>query len=111
MGKTTTNSTTKAILQWLNYNGFRAYSVYNGAVYSAKRESYLRNPNKLKGIPDICGYRFSDGKALFVEIKTGKDRVSPEQLIFHTDAKKAECIVLVCKSTDDFMEQIKPYIK
>lgn len=103
---TTTNATTRAIIDYLNMNGFVAYRNNNGAVYSVKRNCFLKNPLHKAGIPDICGYRKSDGRALFVEIKTGKDKLSLEQADFMRDAKKSGCIAFITGSTENAIARI-----
>jgi len=100
-----TSATTNSILMFLNNSGYKAWAVYNGAVYSIKRNNFLKNPNKLKGVPDINGYRKSDGKAIYIEIKTGKDRLSESQDYFLTEANKAGCITMIVKNYDDFEKQ------
>lgn len=112
MGKTGTNQTTKGIIDFLNCSGFCVWKTYNGAVYSVKRESYLKDPNKLKGIADIVGFSLRDKKAthIEVEVKTGKDFLKPAQILHLKYVKEAGGIALVVKTLDDFMEQIKPYI-
>ena len=104
---TRTNATTKAILIYLNTSGFKAWRTYNGGVYDLKRKSFRKNPSTLLGIPDICGYNKKTGISIFVEIKTGKDRLSYEQDIFLVEAKKAGCIAIVAKNFDHFLEQFK----
>lgn len=107
---TTTNGLTTAILTYLNYNGFVAYRNNNGAVYSVKRKTFLKNPNHKKGIPDICGYRKRDGKALFIEIKTNKDKMSESQLNFMELAVMGGCVALVAKDFNQFEIDIKYFL-
>ena len=103
---TTTNATTKAIIRYLLLTGkYKAWRNNNGAIFDRKRNCFRKNPSALLGIADICGYRKSDGKAIYVEIKTGKDKLSPEQILFLEDARKANCIVFEVKDFDDFQKQ------
>lgn len=105
-----TNSLTQSIVELLCLNGFVAWSQYNGAVYSKKRDSYLKNPNKKKGVPDICGFRKRDGKAVYVEVKYGRDEMSAYQKMFEEEALKAGCIHIVAKTLDQFKADIQPYM-
>jgi len=102
---TKTNSLTQAVLKLLNYNGFRAWRTGNHAVYSVKRKSFMKNPSRLLGIPDICGYR-KDGKAIFVEVKTGKDKLSEAQKHFLSEAEKAGCIVIVAENIEQVQNRL-----
>jgi len=95
-----TNSLTQAILHLLNASGFRAWRTGNHAVYSVKRKSFMKNPSRLLGIPDVSGYRKKDGKAIYVEVKTGKDKLSEAQKHFLSEAQKAGCIVIVAENIE-----------
>lgn len=64
---------------------------------------FNKNPHGIKGIPDICGYRRSDGKAIYIEVKVGKDFLRPDQKSFLQDAEKAGCLVFVAKDFDSFL--------
>src|SRR3990172_1963 len=101
-----TNFLTQAILRLLNVSGFRAWRTGNHAVYSVKRKSFMKNPSRLLGIPDICGYRKKDGKAIFVEVKTGKDKLSEAQKYFLSEAQKAGCIVIVAENIQQVQNEL-----
>jgi hypothetical protein len=103
---TTTNSTTQAILHYLNYTGYVAWRNNNGAIYDVKRQAYRKNPTTKHGVPDIIGFRKADGVALFVEVKTGRDKLSQAQQVFIEQAKDAGCIALVVKSYDELISKI-----
>lgn len=102
---TRTNQTTQAIIRYLNYNGFVVWRNHNGAVYDPKREVFRKNPTSLKGVFDIIGFRESDGKHIEIEVKTGRDKMSEEQLWHLTKLKSSNCICLVVKDYYDFEKQ------
>lgn len=102
-----TNNLTQAVIRLLNYSGFKAWRNGNHAVYSPTRKQFMKNPTRLIGVPDIIGYRKTDGKSIYVEIKTGRDKLSPEQIQFIADAKKARCIVLVVENIQQAEDEIK----
>lgn len=54
-----------------------------------------------KGFPDLFGYRRRDGRILFLEVKTNKGRLRPEQKHFLSQAQKDGCIAGVVRSVDD----------
>lgn len=54
-----------------------------------------------KGFPDLFGYRKSDGKIIFIEVKTTKGRLRPEQEKFLQTVKEDGCIAGVARSVDD----------
>lgn len=104
----TTDFTTAAI-SLLNMTGHKVWRNNNGAVYSEKFKCFLKNPAKKLGVPDIIGYRKNDGKAIWVEIKTGKDRLSVEQAYFLDEAKKNGCLTAVTGSIADLQLQMKQW--
>lgn len=54
-----------------------------------------------KGFSDLFGFRKSDGKAVFIEVKTAKGRASREQENFINQMKKYGAIAGICRSADD----------
>ena len=106
MAKTTiTNLTTEAIVTHLNFHCFKAWKVYNGAVYNVKAQSYQKDLTKLKGVSDIIGFNKLNGLFIAVEVKTGKDELSPEQIEFLSIVKRAGGIAIEAKTYDDFVKQ------
>ena len=59
-----------------------------------------------KGFSDLFGFRKSDGKAVFIEVKTKTGRASKEQLNFITIMKQHGAIAGICRSTDEALELI-----
>lgn len=60
-----------------------------------------------KGFPDLFGFRKSDGKAVFIEVKTPKGRPSPEQVHFLHTLQKYGIIAGICRSVEDAENLIK----
>ena len=54
-----------------------------------------------KGFSDLFGFRKSDGKAIFIEVKTASGRVSPEQKNFIRRMKEFGAVAGVCRSPED----------
>ena len=59
-----------------------------------------------KGFPDLFGFRKSDGRAVFIEVKTASGRVRPEQKRFIETARSFGAIAGVCRSADDALALI-----
>ena len=55
----------------------------------------------VKGHPDLAGYRRSDGRAVYIEVKTKKGRATPEQEQFLAVAKQAGCLAGVARSVGE----------
>lgn len=60
-----------------------------------------------KGFSDLFGFRKSDGKAVFIEVKTPKGRPSPEQVHFLHTLQKYGVIAGICRSAEEALNLIK----
>ena len=60
-----------------------------------------------KGFSDLFGFRKSDGKAVFIEVKTPKGRPTKEQLDFLYTMNKNGAIAGLCRSAEDAINLIK----
>lgn len=98
---TTTNELTKACIDYLTLKGYKVWRNNNGAVYDPTNKCFRKNKNKLLGVPDIIGFNKKTGIFIGVEIKVGKDKLSPEQILFIEEANKSNCICLVVKEIED----------
>lgn len=59
------------------------------------------------GFPDLFGFRKSDGKMIFIEVKTPTGRVSERQRKFIEAASQYPVIIGVCRSVDDALKLIE----
>lgn len=59
-----------------------------------------------RGFSDLFGYRLSDNKAVFLEIKNEKGKASKEQLHFIKTMNEKGAIAGVVRSVDEAMELI-----
>ena len=53
------------------------------------------------GFTDLAGFRLSDGKAIYLEIKTEKGKLRKEQIHFLAEMSKYPVIVAVCRSAEE----------
>ncbi len=58
------------------------------------------------GFPDLFGFRKSDGKIIFIEVKTPTGRVSAAQQRFQRIMSAFPVIYGVCRSVDDALRLI-----
>lgn len=54
-----------------------------------------------KGFSDLFGFRRSDGRAVFIEVKTKTGRVSPHQLRFIEKMRAEGALAGICRSKED----------
>lgn len=81
-------------------------------VYSKEfKQTVLINLRKIEGLPpgysDLSGVRLSDGKAVFIEVKTPSGRVRPDQEKFIQRMISYGAIAGICRSARDAIKLIK----
>ena len=59
-----------------------------------------------KGFSDLFGYRKSDCKAVFIEVKTATGKVRPQQEQFLNAMKNYGAIAGVCRSAEEALKLI-----
>lgn len=75
------------------------FRVNTGSVKTAT--GYLFSTGTPAGFPDICGYRRSAGKAVYIEAKVLPNKPTDNQTAFIEKAKSAGCLAGVCYSAED----------
>ncbi|MCT0196525.1 VRR-NUC domain-containing protein [Lactobacillus helveticus] len=53
------------------------------------------------GFPDLVGFRWTDGKIFFIEVKNAKGRLRPDQIVFHKMLASHNIIHGVARSVSD----------
>lgn len=59
------------------------------------------------GFSDLFGIRKSDGRAVFIEVKTTSGRASKEQKHFLAEMRKAGAIAGICRSPEEAIKLIE----
>lgn len=59
-----------------------------------------------KGHSDLYGWRWSDGKVFYIEVKNEKGKPRPDQIRFHKMLTKHHIIHGIARSTDDALKII-----
>jgi hypothetical protein len=83
--------------------GCVAYRINNVGVWDAEKQVY-RKGNTQKGIFDITA--IIKGRAVWIEIKAGRDKPSTDQLIFQQEIRGAGGIAEFVYSTDEGLKLI-----
>jgi hypothetical protein len=94
------------ILTFLHYKQVWAWKVHRMGTYDAKKGTYRANKSRfqIKGLPDIQG--MFHGRALFIEVKSKKGRLTPEQKDFGERAQKEGALWFVARS----VEEVEQYL-
>ena len=97
-----------SILDWLNFNGVFAWKVNVKGYFDQNKGFYRRSNNvfDLRGQPDITGV-LPDGRALFVEVKTDRGKLSDDQVWFGQKLQESGCVYIVARSIEDVEQKIK----
>lgn len=96
-----TNELTKAILKLLHLHGFMAWRNNTGAFKADKR--FIRFGDK--GSPDVMAIDKS-GRFYGIEVKTGKDKLRPDQAAWHENLKAHNGISIIAATIDDVVAEI-----
>ena len=112
----TANGLTKAIIAWINLNGYQAERISTTGRYidnSKVVTDVLGNRKKIgsgkyikgtgtKGSADISAT--IKGKSIKIEVKIGKDKQSEAQIKYQEMIEKAGGIYFIAKNFDEFYE-------
>jgi len=60
----------------------------------------------MKGHPDLTGFRKSDGKIIFIEVKNEKGKLRKEQIHFLETMKQYPVIAAVCRNVEEAIEAV-----
>ena len=105
-----TNNLTNAILRLLNLSGWKAWRNNTVGIWDANKGIYRRNKNTLKGVSDIIGFNRKTGQFIGIEIKTGKDSISPEQILFLKEVNESGGIGMIARTFDQFYKDFQKVI-
>lgn len=96
-----TAETIRCILKFLTSNGVYAWRQN---VTGIPLPSGGFRPGGKRGVSDILAI-LPSGRFMAVEVKTGKDRISPEQEGFQTNIRNNNGLVFIVSSCEDFIQQ------
>lgn len=80
-------------------------------VYSREfKQTVLINIRRVEGLPkgftDLFGVRLSDGKAVFIEVKTAGGKASNDQKKFIKKMREFGAVAGICRSVDEALKLI-----
>jgi len=106
ISKPTSNETTVLILDFLLQKHILAWRHNTLPVPIVREGIHIGYRPAVKvGLPDIMGIIPPSGRFLGIEIKTGKDRLRPEQKAFLLQAIACGGLCFVVKDYEDFVKK------
>ena len=94
------NGLTKCIVDYCNLTGHFATRLASTGTYRADVGRYIPSQQRA-GLPDV--FAVVEGRAVFVEIKVGRDSLSQQQKETIADLQKAGASVYVAKDFAGFL--------
>jgi hypothetical protein len=107
---TTANELTRSIEAFIRMSGHYADRINNTGIYD-KRTGRWRKGGTRKGIADIMAAKnimIGDRKVAItvaIEVKIGKDRMSPDQERVKAEIEKAGGVYIIARTWDQFYEE------
>ena len=100
----TANGLTKCIIRYLTMQGAFVTRLNSTGIYRQDIQKFVPNTQR-KGMPDV--YALIGGKTLFIEIKIGYDKMSPEQLKVQKESEANGASYIVARNFTDFLNEYK----
>ena len=107
-----------ALFQWRDlqvsqYPALRwMHAIPNGTRTSIRVATKMKREGVLKGIADIFIPKPCGGySGMWIEMKTAKGTLSPEQKAFRTAMLEAGYYAVTCRSVQDAIEEIVQYLE
>lgn len=98
----TANQITKNILKFLDLKKHYASRVQSQGQYNPTKGRWTKSTVR-RGIGDILA--IINGKAVMIEVKAGKDRMSEWQIKTKEDVERSGGVYLIIRSTEEFTKQ------
>lgn len=95
----TANGLTKCITAYLRLKGTFVSRLNNTGIHDHRTGRYRPGTNR-KGLPDIvCTYQ---GKSIFIEVKTGRDKLSKHQEQIRDEQKQSGGLYFIARDFTSF---------
>lgn len=89
----------------------RLFSVPNGGKRGVVTATILKAEGAMRGVPDLVFTKpVKKYAGMFIEVKTPKGRLTPEQVAFIQEHRETHYCCVV-RSVEQFLNEIKNYLK
>lgn len=105
---TPTNALTKAILSLLRLEGCHVWRQNNAGVFDNTLQVW-RAGSSTPGLSDVLGYHRATGRFVAVEVKVGADKLSPEQIQFLDEVRRAGGFACEGRSLDQVRREFNEW--
>jgi hypothetical protein len=95
-------------VNYLRWNGIYCFAVPNGGKRDIKTGAFLKKEGQLAGVADLI-LLLPEGEAIFVELKSGKNRQQESQKIFQKTVEKLGFSYLLWRTPQDVMDFVTGY--
>lgn len=95
------NALTRCIVDYCNLSGHFATRLQSTGTYRADLQKFIPSTQRA-GMPDV--FAVVEGRAVFVEVKIGRDTLSDVQKETISDLKKAGASVYLAKTFAGFLD-------
>ena len=95
------NDLTRCIVDYLTLSGHFATRLQSTGTYRADVGKFIPSQQRA-GMPDV--FAVVEGRAVFIEVKIGKDRLSDDQKATIADLEKSGAGVFVAHNFDSFKD-------
>lgn len=106
-GTLTAGEITSAILAYLTAQGYAVWRQNTTGIYDPDTKRWRVNPQGRRGVPDIIGFRKSDGVFIAVEVKAGRDQLRDDQKQFLNELKQAGGVAFVAYDFAQFQHSFE----
>ena len=94
-----------------NPTALKNNDLVTALIQTALHKSWRKVAGVRRGIPDIEGFCLATGRAIFVEVKIGNDKLSDDQKSFLNTAQESGCICIVAKNIQGFLNDFERKMK
>lgn len=105
--KSDTNGITSGIRGYLQHLGYESWRINVMGIFDQVHKRWRKSGSSI-GVFDI--HTIIKGRSIWIDIKKGNDKPSPEQLLFKEHVEKQGGIAMFIGSVDEFVLWLDNYL-